>query len=208
ADPSAPLWSAIKGRSADDQRQLTPTLGRVGGAAALAAIHAAIADPATHALGVASLCNWPDGGVAGDLLAIARTDADPNLQRLALRSLIRIAPLPDGRSDRRRLDLLRTTIAMCDADTETSLALERAKAIRSIDTLRFVLPFMDDPRFAELACLTVVELAHHSGLRESHREEFHRSLDRVIAVAKDPTTVDRAQRYKKGQTWVRPKPAS
>jgi hypothetical protein len=42
-------------------------------------------------------------------------------------------------------------------------------------------------------------------VREPHKDEFHRALDQVIEISKDPVVVDRAQRYKKGQTWVRPK---
>ena len=83
--------------------------------------------------------------------------------------------------------------------------IQVAKAIRSIDTLRFLVPLLEQPAYAQQACLTVVELAHHSGLRESHKEEFHRVLDQVIALSKDATVIDRARRYKTGQTWVRPK---
>jgi hypothetical protein len=51
----------------------------------------------------------------------------------------------------------------------------------------------------------VVELAHHRGLREPNKAEFDQALDKVIQTSQDATVVDRAQRYKKGQTWVRPK---
>ena len=43
------------------------------------------------------------------------------------------------------------------------------------------------------------------GLREPHKAEFDQALDKVIQTSQDATVVDRAQRYKKGQTWVRPK---
>ena len=120
--------------------------------------------------------------------------------------MIRVAPLPDEqRSDELRLDLMRTAMAMCWVDDDRLLIRERLKAIRTVETLRFVLPYTDQPQYAEQACLTVVELAHHSGLREAHREEFHAALDHVLEVSQDATVLDRAQRYKKGQTWVRPK---
>ena len=76
--------------------------------------------------------------------------------------------------------------------------------MRSVETLRFVLPYVDKDKYSDQACLTVVELAHHSDLRESHREEFHAALDHVIETSKDETVIDRAQRYKEGRTWVRP----
>jgi hypothetical protein len=126
---------------------------------------------------------------------------------MPVRALIRVAPLPDQRSDGLRLETLQTALDLCQQDADRRAALERAKAIRTVQTLRFVAEYLDDPTFAQQACLTIVELAHHSGLREGRREEFHRALDRVIEISEDPVVVDRAQRYKKGQTWVRPKPA-
>jgi len=66
---------------------------------------------------------------------------------------------------------------------------------------------LEQPTFAQSACLTIVELAHHSSLRESHKEEFHRVLDQVHKISTDATVIDRAQRYQTGQTWVRPKSA-
>jgi hypothetical protein len=85
--------------------------------------------------------------------------------------------------------------------------LQRAKSIRTMATLRYVAAFLDDPKFDQQACETVVELAHHRGLREPNKGEFDPLLDRVVAISKDATVVDRAQRYKKGETWNRPKPA-
>jgi hypothetical protein len=191
----------------DESRALLPMLGRVGGAEALKAVEAAYrdSDEETHAAGLVALCNWPDGSIAARLLELARTEEHPEHRTMARKALIRIAPLPDDRSDARRLDLLRTTLAMCPDDQERNQVLDRAKAIRTIETLRFIEPFLNDEEFAQQACLTVVELAHHNSLRVPNKEEFDRALDRVIAISKDATVVDRAQRYKKGQTWVRPK---
>jgi hypothetical protein len=138
------------------------------------------------------------------LLQVARTDQSANQRKLAFKALVRIAPLADGRDDRRRLDTVRTVFVMCSNDADRRLVLDRAKAIRSIDTLQFVVPFLDQPSLAQQACLTVVELAHHSSLRESNKDEFHRVLDDVIRVSKDATVIDRARRYKAGQTWKQP----
>jgi hypothetical protein len=138
-------------------------------------------------------------------LRIARTDDDAAYRKLAVRALIRIAPLADDRDDQLRLDTLRTVFVMCSNDAERKLVLDRAKAIRSIDTLRFLVPFLDQPTFAQQACLTAVELAHHSSLRESNKDEFDEVLDKVIKISKDDTVVDRAGRYQAGKTWVRPK---
>ena len=202
---AAPLLAAMDELSPSDQNTLLSTLGRVGGPEARKVIEGKIDDAEMHRAGLEALCNWPHGSIAFRLLELARTEDEERNRRLCLRSLIRVAPLPDDRSDQLRLDLMRTAMAMCWVDDDRLLILERLKAVRTIETLRFVLPYVDQPKFAEQACLTVVELAHHSELREENREEFHAALDHVIEVSQDATIIDRAERYKTGQTWVRPK---
>jgi len=94
---------------------------------------------------------------------------------------------------------------MSRRDQERILVLQRARAVRIPETLRYVLPFVDEPKLSEHACETIVELAHHRGLREPNKAEFHGALDQVIRTSQNATTVDRARRYKNNQTWVRPK---
>ncbi|MGC4002342.1 MAG: hypothetical protein QM811_04025 [Pirellulales bacterium] len=94
---------------------------------------------------------------------------------------------------------------LCRLDEERNRLLRRVQSIRTLETLRFVLPFLDKPENAQAACEAVVEMAHHRGLREPNKPVFDAALDHVIAVSKDPVVIDRAQRYKKDQTWVRPK---
>jgi hypothetical protein len=55
-----------------------------------------------------------------------------------------------------------------------------------------------------LACETIVELAHHREIRDPNKAEFDKALDKVIQVSKSPVVVDRANRYKRGETWARP----
>jgi hypothetical protein len=112
--------------------------------------------------------------------------------------------LPDKRSDDEKLALLKKVMSMCDREDERKLVLSRARAIRSLPTLRFVAPYMDEPAFTQQACETVVELAHHRALREPNKAEFDRALDKVLERSKNATVVERASRYKKGLTWTAP----
>jgi hypothetical protein len=68
-----------------------------------------------------------------------------------------------------------------------------------------VVGYLDDPDLQEAACQSVVELAHHRQLRDAHKEEFMKALDRVIAVTKNEELIERANRYKAGKTWERKK---
>jgi len=101
--------------------------------------------------------------------------------------------------------LLKTAMTLAASDAERNYALKRAESIRLAETLRFVRPYVDQGPYAQRACQTIVELAHDRKLRDDNKSEFHAALDDVIATTKDPVVIDRANRYKKGQTWVRPK---
>jgi HEAT repeat protein len=199
-----PLLAAMDALQEEQRIQLLPALGRIGGAAARKVVAAALAskDPSLHQAGLRGLCNWPDASVAAELIDLARTADDAGERLAALRALIRVAPLPDGRSDIEKLQLLQKAIGLCERDTERNLALRRASAIRIPETLRFLLPYLEEPACAQQACQSIVELAHHRGLREPNKAEFDRALDAVIRTSEDPVVVERAKRYKKGQTWT------
>jgi hypothetical protein len=188
--------------SGDDEIAMLPTLGRVGGTRVLEVVEAEIAGsrPRWHEAGVRALCNWPDASVAPKLLALAQTAKDPTHRTWALRALIRVAALPDKRPAAERLDLLKTAMTLATRDEERNLVLGRCRAVRTIETLRFLTPYLDKPALAQQACASVVELAHHRELREPNKAEFDRALDTVIRIGRDPDVVDRAKRYKKGQT--------
>ncbi len=202
------ILSTLRGKSDVEQWPLLPTLGRVGGNVAREVVEHAIdkQDEAAHAAGIRALCNWPDASVAPRLIELLKDDAHPEHRALAMKALIRVAPLADGRSDAERLEMTQQAFALCTRDEDRKVVLQRTRAIRSPDALRFVAPFMDDATFKEIACETVVELAHHRTLREAAKPEFMAALDKVIAVTKDPVLVERSQRYKNNQTWARPKP--
>jgi len=183
-----------------------PILGTIGGPAALEIIDGLVASPdaATRRLGLAALARWPNATVAPRLLDLVATTGDSSERDLLVGGLIRIAPLPDnGLDDAAKLDLVRRTLELCRTDAERARLLERAAAVRTVETLRFVKPFLADPALAEHACRSVVELAHHRELRDGNREEFMAALDAVVATTKDAELVERAGRYKAGRTWER-----
>lgn len=188
------------------QRALLPALARVGGPRVMAIVDAMLADPARRSQGLEALSKWPDATVKDRLLDLLGRATDERERELLLGTLIRIAPLPDNKlKDNQKLDLLVRTMALCERTEDKARVLERANAIRTIETFRFVVPYLDDPTLAGPACRSVVELAHHQKLRDAHKQEFASALDKVLALTKDEELVERAARYKAGQTWDRSK---
>ncbi len=199
------LLAAMASSSAPDQLALLPALGRVGGTKALKKIEAAIQakDGKTHDTGIRALCNWPDAKVSDRFVELIQGEQHAEHRRMALRALIRVAVVSDGRSDAERLERLQQAMSLCDRDDERQLVVQRARAVRSVESLRYLLTFIDQARFAQTACESIVELAHHRALRDAHKAEFHAALDQVMQTSKDAVVLDRAQRYKNNQTWTR-----
>jgi HEAT repeat protein len=199
-----PVLAALAGLGASDNNALLPTLGRVGGPAALKVVEAALADanPQRQEAGLRALCNWPDSSVSARLLELSTSLRDPEQRLMAFRALIRVAALPDKRPDAQRLALLQQAMTLATRDEERSLILKRASAVRTVETLRFVVPYVEKPALAQMACETVVELAHHKDLRQPNKAEFDMALDKVIRTSKDRVIVHRAELYKQNLTWV------
>ncbi|MCE9553749.1 MAG: HEAT repeat domain-containing protein [Planctomycetes bacterium] len=206
--PADSLLAVMEKMPDADRIALLPALGRIGGPPALAKIESAIADadPQTHAAGMRALCNWPDASIAPRLVELAEKEPLPEHRALALGAVIRVAPLADKRTPRERLELLKKAMTMATKDSQRNSVLKRAAAVRTMDSLRFIVSYLDQPAFSQQACESVVELAHHRELREPNKAEFHPVLDKVVQTSRDATVKDRAQRYKNNQTWVRPTP--
>jgi hypothetical protein len=204
------LLTQFKAADETTQETLLTVLARVGGTGAIAIVDGLIADTnaAKRKLGLTALTKWPDATVSQRLLDLLGTSQDQAERDQMLGTLIRIAPLPDNKlNDKQKLELLEKTMSLCKRDEDRRRVLERANAIRTIETLRFVVPYLDDPNLAEPACLSVVELAHHRTIRDANKDEFTKALDKVLGTTKNEELIDRAERYKQGQTWERKKPA-
>jgi HEAT repeat protein len=198
----APMLAALAKFDAKDQTMLLSTLGRLGGPDALKIVEAAIADSdsARHDAGLRALCNWPDATIAARLLKLTQTADNPEHRDLTLRALIRVAALHDKRTDAQRLDMLKTAMSLANTDDERNAVIKRARSIRTVESLRFLVPYLDQPVFAQEACASVTELAHHRELRYPNEAEFNKALDIVIPICRDPDVLDHAKRYRKNQT--------
>ncbi|HEY2882420.1 MAG TPA: HEAT repeat domain-containing protein [Pirellulales bacterium] len=203
------ILSAWSKCSQQDQIALLPTLGRVGGPRIYVVLKAAMAsgDAPRREAGLHAICNWPEIFVADELHALAEKADSPAHRAMLFQAFVRLGCQRDKRSDSERLERMKQAMAMAKTNDERALIVQRCRTSYSVESLRYVLPYLEKPEFAQLACETIVELAHHRELREPNKSEFDPALDRVIKLSKDAVVVDRANRYKRGETWARPNPA-
>jgi HEAT repeat protein len=199
-----PLLAVLNNGARQHRTALLPLLGRLGGSEALKIIRDGLggSDPALREAALAGLCNWPDPSVSEEMLKVARDAKAPNERLLALRAVIRVNTTqpPDRPSEERLASLaaLKKAMELATRDDERRAILDGIGFVRHLDTLRYVVPYLDDKNLNQSACRAVVELAHSRTLREPNQAEFVKALDRVIALCKDKGLIERARQYRQG----------
>ena len=195
-----PVLAVFAKASAEDQKTLLPLLGRIGGSGSFEKVEAALAsdDKDLYDVGVRALCNWPDGDVAPKLLEIFQSSKEASHRLRAMRAFIRVIALRNERPNEESLALLKKAMDLCSRDEERNLILSRtiSAEIRGMEALRFVLPYVNNPATAQMACRAIVGLSHHRYLRRPNQEEFNKALSEVIRVSNDVGLRDQARRYR------------
>jgi HEAT repeat protein len=197
---SAPVLARLS--RADDAQSiiLLPLVGRIGGKAALATVQQSLnnGNAEIHDAALRALCNWPDASVAQNLMDVVNRSDSQEARIPALRAYIRVVSLPSERLAAETLAMLKLAMDKASRADEKKLILSRAPSARCLETLRWVLPFVDDPELARDASLAVVELAHHRELMGPNHKEFTDALNKVSQTCNDREIVDRAKRYAQG----------
>ena len=192
------LIEALNTVAAADRDELLPLVGRVGGRKLINYVGdiASEQDPSRRKFGIDALSKWPDASVADKLLEIANKTADPAERNQAYQGYVKISASRDNRNDKQRLERMQQAMKAARTPEEQLLVINRTRTSYAVEAVRFILPYVDQPEFAQPACETIVEIAHHREVRDPNKAEFDKVLDKVIEVSKDPVVVDRAQRYK------------
>lgn len=175
--------------------EVLPLLGRLGTPAVFQMADAArkSENPKLQAAGWQALCNWPTAEHAGLLWEKANAG-----DAFALRAFMRVTTIPSDRPAVEVLADLKRAFEKADSPENRQLALERAKAVRCIETVEWLKGFLDDEVLAQTACASIVELAHHRFLRQPNKEFFEPILQKVKAVAKDPVIQQKAEKARMG----------
>ncbi len=195
-----PILEELAQAGQEQRCVLLPLVGRIGGGKALDAIREAMKSETAEVqdAAVRALCNWPDASVADELFKLAEQSENAGHRNWALRAYVRVIALPSNRPSAKSLEMFQKAMELAERDEDKRLIIGRVSTVRLVDTLRWVVPYLDDEALAQQACRTVVELAHHRDLREPNKKEFDPALERVIRISSDKGLVERAQRYLEG----------
>ena len=201
------LIAALDTVDAGQRDELMSLVGRVGGKRLIKFV----ADIATgteasrRSFGIDALSKWPDASPADALLEIANNTRDAAERRQAFNAFVKVCASRDNRSDQQRLERMKQAMQQSRNAEEKTAVINRTRTAYDVESMRFVRPYLDQPEFCQIACETIVELAHHRQVRDPYKEEFDAVLDQVIKLAKNEELVERSNRYKRGETWERKK---
>jgi hypothetical protein len=187
--------------SPGDHTALLPLAAHFGGPIALERVKAALAnaDVKTHDIGLHALCNWPDALVADELLKQIDAAEDSAMRTMLVRAYTRVVSTPAldqgiRRTDALRLGGLKKAMELARHDDERTYILKRAGAVRTLDSLHFLLPYLDQPALSEPACAAIAELAHHKELRDPNKSEFRSAIEKVLHITKVQAVRDNCTR--------------
>jgi HEAT repeat protein len=187
--------------------ELMSLVGRVGGKRLIRFV-ADIAtgdDASRRSFGIDALSKWPDASPADTLLEIANKTTDTAERRQAFQAYVKVCAIRDRRSEPQRLERMKQAMKEARTTEEKNAVINRTRTAYDVEAMRFVRPYLDQPEFCQAACETIVELAHHRQVRDPNKAEFDAVLDQVIKLSTSEELVERANRYKRGETWERRK---
>jgi len=191
---TAPLLAAMARADEAGQSALLPSLARMGGEEALAAVRAAMRSQNAEVRdsGYRALANWPDASVADELLEIAKSSDVPAHRVWSLRAYVRLMSLPSQRPPQETFGLLKQALELATRAEDKALIVTRMGAVRSPDCLTLLLTFLDDAELKTAAIPAIFELA--KGLSQSDPEPARAALEKIQSRTDDPVLRQRIPR--------------
>ena len=139
---------------------LVGILRSAGGPVALKTVRSAVedADQKVRDAALRALCDWPTPDAMDDLAKLAKTGKNATIKVLALRGYVRLAAQQAATPDK-IVESLKVALGLAGRDDEKRLVLAAAGNIPAAESLALVLPFTDEPKLKEEACLAAVAIA-------------------------------------------------
>ncbi len=177
-----PLCAALAQAPPAVKPALLRVLRSVGGPKVLAAIRSAAADAhaETRETALRVLCDWPAPDALPDLMPLARAAADPRFKILALRGVIRLAPLQAVSAERKAASL-REAMDLAERNEEKTLVLAALGGIPAPGALALVTPHLGTPELKEAACLAAVGIAEK--IAPTHPDAVAEAMQQVLKAA-------------------------
>ena len=186
AKAGAPIVEAAGAAKGPAKASLLRVMPKIGDAAALGAVKAALkdADAPTAEAALRVLADWPDAAAAPDLLDLAKNNTNATFQVLALRGYIRLAGVPADRPAADKLKMLKEAMDLAKRPDEKKMALAALGEIGTLDSLKLVDPCIDDKGLCEEACQAAVKIGGKIG-GKAEAKDVAATMEKVLQNSKN-----------------------
>jgi HEAT repeat protein len=194
AHRAAPLVAALDINRADDYASLLRVLGRVGGPAAMTAVHNALTDAREPVRDAAfhALTEWPDAGVAEQVLEIAANTEPLKHHVLAMRAYARLVGLGGERSPETMLAMYQAGMKVAQRVEEQKLLLSKLGEVHHARAVAALEPYLTDDRLAAEAASAMINVAE--GLLPGGWQPARDALEQVLATSDVDSVRTRAEK--------------
>ncbi len=173
------VLAALPGAGVPARVSLLRIAAALGGANALAAVRAAMKDPAPEVQDAAfrALPNWAEASVARDLLDIAKSDAPLARRVLALRGAVDVAAKTGGLAPAEMQKLFETAMAAAPRPEDKKMVLGAMANVPNLGVLDLALKYITEPALKAEAEITAVRVARAiSGSYQAKAKEVLKNL--------------------------------
>jgi hypothetical protein len=167
-------------------------LGRLGTAKALEAVRAAAkdSDADVQDAAIRALADWPNAAPLADLLAIAKADAKPARQVLALRGYVRLVGVASAPGTE-KVGMFRQALALAKRPEEKKMVLAGTADAPSLESLEMAKGYLADADLKAEAAVAVIKIA--AAIGGSDQDAAKAALKQVIAAPPGDAAKQQAQ---------------
>lgn len=172
---------------------LLRVLSTLGGTNALQAVREAVrdSDEEVHSAAIRALGAWKSAEAAPDLLALAKTAANPKDKTLCLRAYLSMASRPDISPDE-RLSMCRQGDELVQQDDEKRLLLAALGSIESVEALAMIVPYLNESALRDVAGTACVSVGEK--MVQQKPDEIAQAMEKVIEAVDNADITRRAKK--------------
>ena len=129
------------------------------------------------------MAGWPDARVAGDLIALARSEKGNTLSVLSLRGYVRVVGLASKRPASETVVMLQEGMKAARRPEERKMVLGGLGEVKDLAALEAVVPYLSDEAVSGEACAAAVKIGKE--VWEKNKEVTKGAMGKVLEVSKN-----------------------
>ncbi len=186
------LIKMSKTTDVDAQASIIEILGKIGDPISLGAIYGALKNKNKEIViaGTRSLADWPDATPIDDLYEIASTSKDEMQRILAIRGYIRMISIAEKYTPQKKIKAYQDAMSLAKSIEEKRTVLSGVSQVISLNSLKFVEKYLDDPQLREEAVAAVVKIG--TQLSDADAGEIKPALEKALQVTENDVFKARA----------------